>query len=175
VKVPIPSILGGTAQVVGVVDVERVDAHTGDAGSDQRFRRTLGEVRRIHGIGVGGEVLRMVGAHEYCVPFQPVGSNACQVDSALSPAVDAHRRHRSDAVECEFGHVVAVSEPVERHVEVGARVRADLDHADVKRHARSVRLLGRLARQVRGHPRFGQARIGDEPLADRMAQVDVLL
>ena len=93
-------------------------------------------------IGVGAEVDRVVGAHEHGVPSQADEFVGCEVDGRATTTVEADRRHAGDPLEGEVGEIVTVGEPMERHVEIGPRVRADRDLPDVEGHTRRVDLLG---------------------------------
>ena len=68
---------------------------------------------------------------------------------------------------------MAVGEPVERHVEVGAGVRAHRDQPDLERDARPVDRLRGLAGQVITDRRRRQPWIGEHPIGDHVAEIDV--
>ena len=80
--------------------------------------------------------------------------------------VEHLRRQIDQRRQVEAGQIGAVAVPVERAVEVGARVADHRDEVERELGARRVLLARRLARQVRREDRGGQAGVGDEALAD---------
>ena len=70
--------------------------------------------------------------------------------------------------------VLAVRVAMERGVQIGARVGDHIDPADLKFGARLVSIPRILAAQIIANDRRGKSLISDEPVLDRVAQVDVL-
>ena len=81
-------------------------------------------------------------------------------------------RSPTSVVEVEPREIGPFGVAVERRVEVGAGVADHRDDVHRELGARRVPRAGVLAREVRRDRRRGQARVGDEPGADRMAEVD---
>ena len=93
-----------------------------------------------------------------------LGSSVLEVEH-LGAQADERRQ-------VEPGEIGAVGVAVERAVEVGAGVADHRDDVHRELGARRVLRAGVLPREVRRDRRRGQAGVGDEPGADRVAEVD---
>ena len=77
-----------------------------------------------------------------------------------------------EGVDANLGQILALLVTVERAVDVRARVCNHFYPADLELRAGCIQLPLLLPAQVVADNRSGQALIGDQPIFDRMAQVD---
>ena len=159
----------------GVVDVHRVDADDRRAGGDEPLDGVHPDVRvrrrrRSRRSPSGGP--------SRCGTARPARPRRRRRAGRRRPpgapvASTSDARHADDAGEVEPGQVVAVGEAVERRVEVGAGVGHHVDAPDLELVARRVRApVTPPASRWSVIDGRGQAGVGDEPVADRVAEVD---
>ena len=158
----------------GVVDVDRVDADDGRAAGDERARR-----RPCRRTGAPGRRRRRCpsGGPSRCGTARPARRRRSPSSSAASAAwppvastsTPGTSTTRSRSSPARSWPSAKRWNGVSRYVPgVGDHV----DVADLELVARRVALPRRLARQVVGDHRPRQARVGDEAVADRVAEVD---
>ena len=151
----------------GAVDVHRVDADQGNAGLDEPIGRLLRQVRvRGVAVGVGPPVPIPPGREQDGAPGHVLVGQVRPFDHQPG---NVHHPGQVEPAE-----VMAVGVPVERRVEVGAGVGHHVDAPDLELDAGCVALPGRRSAQVIGDHRPRQPRVGDRPVAERMAQIDDL-
>jgi len=167
VKVPAPSNLGGTA-------VNRNPT----AGIAARFVRCsmigISASRRVVWTGRAPSDVPSMLSESMPTQATPAltSASAAVVDRGLSPPVEEHAGNPGHTLEWEGSEVMPVGEPVERHVEVGTGVGADVDLSDVERRARCVDRRRRLSGEVRADDRRRQPGVCDHAIDNRMAEVD---
>ncbi len=165
--------VNGAFAALGGVDVQRVDADARHIGGDEGFGSLGGQERMADEVVVGSPVAGVAGSNQHRVSAEAGQFVRRESDRPDADPVEAHGRHVRHTFEREAGEVVAVGKPVERHVEVGAGVRAHRDQPDLERDARPVDGLRGLAGQVIADRRRRQPRIGEHSIGDHVAEVDV--
>ncbi len=87
-------------------------------------------------------------------------------------AADDGARNGGDRIEREPGKVPPTAVAMGGRVEVGARVRCELDGCDRELDARCIVLVGLFEGHVRADPGGGDARVRDHAVGDGVAEVD---
>jgi hypothetical protein len=78
-----------SAASFGRIDVQRIDAHTGDLRSNQAFGGRFGQIRMLLEIRIGTEQPRVVGPNEDCAAGEAADIGLRKID--LDPAASRER------------------------------------------------------------------------------------